>query len=253
MTRRCGSAPRPPAGARIVLLGAGAHARVVADVLRARGIGKPPYTAVDLSTVPWRARAPGRRGGLPGGWPARRRPAGPLRVVDWAALAESIRKRGRVAAVPAIGDNRLREETCRRLKKKGVLLQGAAHPSSVVSPRARLEPGAVICAGAVVGPGARIGRGTLINTGAQIDHDGRIGDFAHVAPGAVLGGNVSVGTRAWVGLGARVREGIRIGADAVVGAGAVVVRNVPPGTIVAGIPARPLRHEKTGPGGRRPH
>jgi acetyltransferase-like isoleucine patch superfamily enzyme len=52
---------------------------------------------------------------------------------------------------------------------------------------------------------------------------------------------IEIGSDAWIGHGARLMQGIRIGHGAVVAAGSVVTRDVPPYTIVAGVPARPLR------------
>jgi acetyltransferase-like isoleucine patch superfamily enzyme len=45
-----------------------------------------------------------------------------------------------------------------------------------------------------------------------------------------------------IGSGATVLANITIGEGAIVGAGSLVTRNVPPHTIVAGNPARVLRH-----------
>ncbi|WP_226479887.1 DapH/DapD/GlmU-related protein [Natrinema amylolyticum] len=52
---------------------------------------------------------------------------------------------------------------------------------------------------------------------------------------------VEVGHDAWIGHGAVVLPGVTIGNGAVVGAGAVVARDVPAYTIVAGVPAEPIR------------
>jgi len=45
----------------------------------------------------------------------------------------------------------------------------------------------------------------------------------------------------WIGAGAIVTDGVSIGEGAVIGAGAVVTRDVPAHTVVAGVPARPIR------------
>ena len=54
-------------------------------------------------------------------------------------------------------------------------------------------------------------------------------------------GGVSIGNDVWIGANVMIRRGVTIGDGAVVAAGAVVVADVPPYTVVAGVPARPLR------------
>jgi len=58
---------------------------------------------------------------------------------------------------------------------------------------------------------------------------------------------VRVGAGADIGVNAVVLPGVTIGKGAIVGAGAVVTRDVPPLTIVAGVPARVLRHRGDDP------
>ena len=50
-----------------------------------------------------------------------------------------------------------------------------------------------------------------------------------------------IGNDVWIGYGAKILGGISIGDGAVVAAWSVVTKSVPPYTIVAGVPARPLR------------
>jgi phosphonate metabolism protein (transferase hexapeptide repeat family) len=52
---------------------------------------------------------------------------------------------------------------------------------------------------------------------------------------------VKIGNDAWIGHGAIVLPGVTIGNGAAVGAGAVVADDVDPYTVVAGVPAEPIR------------
>jgi maltose O-acetyltransferase len=110
--------------------------------------------------------------------------------------------------------------------------------------------------------GVSIAARSVINHGCLLD--GRrypitIGSDVSIGPEAAIltlghdpsspefadrGGPVTIGDHAWIGFRAIVLPGVSIGEGAVVGAGAVVSRDVPPFTIVAGNPARPI--------GRRP-
>lgn len=56
---------------------------------------------------------------------------------------------------------------------------------------------------------------------------------------------VAIGHDVWIGHGAIILPGRRVGDGAVVAAGAVVTRDVAPYTIVAGVPARPIRDRFT--------
>lgn len=114
-------------------------------------------------------------------------------------------------------------------------------PTAILSPSAIWGEGCYANIGVLVGAACRFGRFVLVNRGAGIGHHAEIGDFVAIGPGAVLAGQVVVEDAAMIGAGAIIARGIRIGAGAVVAAGAVVRRDVPPGSLVAGNPARPMR------------
>jgi len=50
-----------------------------------------------------------------------------------------------------------------------------------------------------------------------------------------------IGHDVWIGHNATIMPGVEIGTGAVIGAGAVVTKNVEPYSIVAGVPAKPIR------------
>src|ERR1044072_4645308 len=52
---------------------------------------------------------------------------------------------------------------------------------------------------------------------------------------------VRVGNHVWIGAQAIVLKGVTIGENSIVAAGAIVTKDVPPYTLVAGAPARPIR------------
>ena len=52
---------------------------------------------------------------------------------------------------------------------------------------------------------------------------------------------IMIGDNVWIGAAAVILPGVTIGNDSIVAAGAVVSRDVPPRTLVAGVPARPIR------------
>jgi maltose O-acetyltransferase len=105
--------------------------------------------------------------------------------------------------------------------------------------------------------GLTVGERTKINRGCCLDGRGRLvigndvsvsADVAIIttqhqwrAPGFVLESrDVVIEDHVWIGMRATILPGTTIGRGAVVAAGAVVSGTVPPMTVVAGVPARPV-------------
>ena len=138
----------------------------------------------------------------------------------------------------AIGDNQTRQTVSEMLTESGRSVTHAISRFAMVSTTTVCGAGVQLLPGSVVNAATSIGPGTIVNTNASIDHDCRVGAYVHVAPGAAVGGGVTIGDLAFVGLGARVLPGLTVGAGARVGAGAVVIDDVAPGATVVGVPAR---------------
>jgi len=201
---------------RMLLYGAGGHARVLISILKALNL--PPVAVFDddltkqlVYNVP-----------VVGSYRADFQPDLPLLL--------------------AVGDNATRCQLAKViLHSFGTII----HPSAVVDSSVTLGTGTVVVHRAVVQANAQLGRHVIVNTGASVDHDCVLSDFVQVAPGAILCGNVRVGEGTLIAAGAVVVPGITIGPWVTVGAGAVVTRNVPEGAVVWGNPTRLIRFQKS--------
>jgi acetyltransferase-like isoleucine patch superfamily enzyme len=69
-------------------------------------------------------------------------------------------------------------------------------------------------------------------------HDGAVLPLRQQHPDLEVAAPISVGDNVFIGYGATILPGVTIGGDCIVGAGSVVTRDVPPGSVVAGNPAR---------------
>jgi UDP-3-O-[3-hydroxymyristoyl] glucosamine N-acyltransferase len=104
-----------------------------------------------------------------------------------------------------------------------------------------------------IGANCSIARGslsdTIIETGTKLDamvhiaHNVSIGKDSELTAGAIVGGSTIIGKSVWLGLNSTLKDNIRIGDNVIVGAGAMVISNIPNGDIVAGVPAKSIKHK----------
>lgn len=204
----------------VVILGAGDHGRVVADICAE--LGRPVAGFLD-------------HGQAAGTVIAGHAVLGNDSMLDDAAFVAGH------AFAPGVADVRIRRRLALAIIDGGGELATLVHPSAAVSQGARVGAGTVLVGGNVVNTGAVVGDFVIVNTGATIDHDCRIGDGCHIAPGVTLTGGVVCGEDAFVGAGATAVPYVTIGARATVGAGAVVLADVADGATVVGNPARRVK------------
>jgi sugar O-acyltransferase (sialic acid O-acetyltransferase NeuD family) len=208
---------------RVLILGAGGHAQVVADILlRARDTGQRvvPIGYLDDDTSLHE------------------------RVFLDLPVMGSIDAVGHIshdAIIVAIGNNQTRRRLVENYCLTGETFISACHPTAIIAPDVQIGSGVMICAGAIINTGSVIGSYVILNTGCTVDHHNIIGNYVHVAPGVHTGGEVVVADGALSGIGATVAPRMSIGAWATIGAGAVVTKPVASGVTVVGVPARPLQ------------
>ncbi|MBP1625718.1 MAG: dapH [Holophagaceae bacterium] len=141
-------------------------------------------------------------------------------------------------ALVAIGANAVRLATIRRLTAEGFQVPTLIHPDASVSRLSVIGAGSVICAQSAIKIDTTIGMGAIINAGATIAHDCTLADGVHISPGGRISGDVQIGECTWLGSGAIIKEQVTIGHHVIIGAGSVVIRDVPDGVKVVGIPGR---------------
>lgn len=199
---------------KIIIIGAGGHGRVVADI--ALNTGSYTYIAF-IDDNPFLKKSMG------------------IDVID---NTDGIPKYiGGYDFAVAIGDNDIRETFLKNLEVQSASIPALIHPNAVIGKYVTIGSGTVVMAGVIINCESIIRKGCIINTSVIIGHDSVINEYVHVSSGALLGGTVTIGRKTWVGLGACIKNDISICGECIIGAGAVVVKNiVNPGTYI-GVPA----------------
>ncbi|MES5820244.1 acyltransferase [Streptomyces sp. RG80] len=109
-----------------------------------------------------------------------------------------------------------------------------------------LNPFSTVRGTVVLGDGVRIGAHTsLLGFNHSMEPDRPVFRQPLTSRGITVGDDV------WIGSHVVVVDGVTIGDHCVIGAGAVVTRDLPPWTMAAGNPARPLRDRRDTDRGRR--
>lgn len=204
----------------IILLGAGGHAAVILDILRAQIANgekiKIKGLLDDSNKKEWM------------GYP-----------VLGSTLEANDFNEEHTCFIIAIGSNQMRYE----LSKKYSHLKffTAIHPSAIIGSQVNIGAGSVIMPNVVINANSQIGQHVIINTGAIVEHDNLIGDYVHLSPNATLCGTVRVKPLTHIGAGATVIQGKMIGMQSMIGAGATVITDIPDQVVAVGTPAKVIK------------
>lgn len=123
-------------------------------------------------------------------------------------------------------------------------------PGAIIRDKVSIGANAVIMMGAVINIGAEIGDETMVDMNAVVGARGKLGKRVHLGAGAVVAGVLEppskepciIGDNVLIGANAVILEGVKIGANSVVAAGAIVTHDVPENVVVAGSPAKIIKH-----------
>ena len=200
---------------KLLILGAGGHGRVIADVARKMNC---------WTEIAFLEDNPAKAEGLP------------FEII--AKVEEFEQFIDKYDMIVGIGANQRREAFQQKLETAGASMAIILHPSAILGGNVTIGQGSVVMAGVIINTGTKIGKGCILNTAATIDHENNIEDFVHLSPGVHTAGNVKVGTLTWLGIGSSVIQNITIAKDCMIGAGAVVVDDLLVTGIYLGVPAK---------------
>ena len=204
-------------GKRIIIYGAGGHAKTVISLLR---------------LLDWEIA------GIIDDGVAAGTSVSAVKVLGGAEKLSELRSDGienAVNAVGGIGNYSVRRKIFERLQQFDFRFPTLIHPTAFVEDTVTLADGIQVLAQSYISSESTVGFGTLINAGVIISHDGKIGRCVNLSPGALLAGEVTVEDFAQIGMGATINLGLTIGSRARVGNGATVKADVPPdGRVYAG-------------------
>lgn len=206
-----------PASRKIVVYGAGGHAKALIEMIRAAG----EYQIVAVIDDD-----PALSGKQVLGIPILGGGSGLARL-----FADGVENAAN--GVGGIIDQRVRKLIFDRLIDGGFYLPAIVNPKATLEASARVGYGTQVFANAYVGSEATLADMCMVNSGAVVSHDCVIGSFTHIAPGALLAGGVTVGENVLVGMGVTTAIGIMIHDGARVGNGAIVLKDVPARKIIA--------------------
>jgi len=214
---------------KILILGAGQHGRVVANLLKTSKNTKNKFTVFGfLDDNPKLQNT--KVFGIP--------------VVGKISELEEIKKKSKIKYGIMGISNRFLESRGKYFEKlilakyKSV---NVIHDSAIVDKQSKIGIGNVINPICVVNAFAKIGNNCVIYTSSVIEHEDIIGDNVFIGPGVLLTADVKVGNNTFLGVGSRIIPHITVGENVTIGAGSVVIRDVGDNEKVAGIPAKPIK------------
>lgn len=138
----------------------------------------------------------------------------------------------------AVGDNTVRAEVWQRLQPTGVELPAIISESAVVAKTAVVGPGSFVAPLAFVGPECVVGENCIVNSGAVFEHESKLGSHAHLGPQSTVAGRCELGDFVFLGMGACVLPNLEIRSETTIGANATVTRSIQQSGIYVGTPAR---------------
>lgn len=189
---------------KILLVGAGGHARSCIDVIEQDGqfeivgiVDKPELLGSDILGYP---------------------------VIGNDSDLSSLANKYQYALITVgqIESPLVRIKLFELVEKCGFIFPIIISPRAYISKSAIVSRGTIIMHDAIINSSAKIGKNCIINSKALIEHDVIIDNNCHISTGAIINGNVRVGAGCFIGSGSITKESITISENSFIKAGTLV-------------------------------
>lgn len=139
----------------LLVIGAGGHGKVVAEVAVAVGYKKIAFLDDNASEA-----------------------IGKLSdIKEWTEYKEGF---------CGIGNNYVRKKIIAKLIEAGYKIPVLIHPTAYVSESATIGAGTIVEPKAIINTNSVIGCGSIVSIGAIVDHDVKVGEYAHINAGSIV-------------------------------------------------------------------
>ena len=136
----------------------------------------------------------------------------------------------------AIGDPLTRKNIIARFKDFNFLTM--IHPSSIISPAAKIGKGCAISPQCIIAGDAKIGDFNNLNSGTFISHDCNVGKNNTFGPSVKILGGCTIGNDNYFGSNAVLIPKIKILDKNKIGAGSIIINNFKSNKTIVGNPAK---------------
>lgn len=212
----------------IVIIGAGGHAKVIADIiLKRKELLNEKLNIIGFLDDGYKNLKYNKIFDIP--------------ILGDTNLIEKLEQEKKYNYVIGIGNNEIREKISNKFSNLNYYT--AVHPKAIIGRDVNIEEGTVVMANVVVNSGTKIGKYCILNTGSIIEHDNNIKDYCHISPNSTLCGTVTVGKNSWIGAGSTVIQNKNIGENTMIGASSVIIRDIPNNCTVVGNPGKIIKGE----------
>lgn len=201
---------------KLIIIGAGGHGKVVANIATLNGYKEIYFLDDDTS----------------------KKYIGKYQIIG--TTKDIDRYKNEYDFFIAIGNNQIRKKISILLLDNNIKPVSLIHPSAVIDDTVQIGYGVVIMANAVINADTMIGNNVIVNTASSIDHDCIINDYVHISPGVHIAGNVHIGEKTWLCIGSIIVNNITIGSNIIVGAGTTVIDNINNAGKYVGLPLRKI-------------